>query len=311
MEIPISSRTTNPPTSGITLRFKIADWETPLFGNYFKTAPFFLRTLGSAVKKYYKIEGTQSGAAFAYYAFFSLFPLLGLMVATASYFVDQDRAIHEVIGYVRDYLPLNASLTQNISDTLNGMVDARGKVIVIAPVILLAGVFHFFNVLIKAINRAWGTEAKSWWHLTAKNFLLLGIMGTTLLVGLGVPLIGRVIKHWVFSNYDFGPWLYYAAIYAVPLLFLFLGLNLLYKLSPLRPTRFSEVWKAALAVTALLFALECLFVFCVKKLGHFNVVYGTFGGMVALLTLIDISGCITIMGSCLSAAQAGAKSYRR
>jgi Ca2+-transporting ATPase len=52
-------------------------------------------------------------------------------------------------------------------------------------------------------------------------------------------------------------------------------------------------------------------VFCVKKLGHFNVVYGTFGGMVALLTLIDISGCITIMGSCLSAAQAGAKLHRR
>jgi YihY family inner membrane protein len=268
-----------------------------------KKIPISFPVIKLAVKNYFKIGGNQRAAAFAYYAFFSLFPLLGLMVATASFFVNQDHAAHIVIAFIRHYVPLSDKMNQDISDILNGMISTRGKVMVIAPFLFLAAAFHFFNVLIRAVNQAWGVEAKSWWHVPAKNLMLLGITGMTLLLGVALPITGRMLKHWLFFTYDFGPWVYYAAIYIIPILMLFLGLSVLYRLAPLRPTHFSQIWLAAVVVTGSLFALEGLFVLSVKIFTNFNVIYGAFGGMVVLLTVIYIAGCATVLGACLSAAQ--------
>jgi Ca2+-transporting ATPase len=88
----------------------------------------------------------------------------------------------------------------------------------------------------------------------------------------------------------------------------FLGLSLFYRLAPRRPTRFSEVWAAALCVTVLLLAAENLFVIFLKNFSTLNAVYGTFGGIMALLLWIYLSGCIFIFGTCLSAAQGEAHS---
>jgi Ca2+-transporting ATPase len=77
-----------------------------------------------------------------------------------------------------------------------------------------------------------------------------------------------------------------------------------YKLAPRRPTRFAEVWLAALVATLLLLAAESLFVIYLKNFSTLNAVYGAFGGIMALLLWIYLSGCIFIFGACLSAAQA-------
>jgi YihY family inner membrane protein len=274
-----------------------------LTAKHFRIVPITFPVLKLAVKNYYKIGGNQRAAAFAYYAFFSFFPLLGLMVASASFFVQPDHATHVVLGFIRHYVPLNDKITQDVSDILNGMINARGKVLVITPLVFMLAAFHFFNVLIRAVNEAWGVQATSWWHLPAKSLLLLGITGVTILLGIALPILGRLLKHWLFSNYDFGPWVYYSAIYFVPVVILFWGLNALYRFAPLRPTRFSQIWAATAIVTGSLFALEGLFVLCVKAFTNSNMIYGAFGGMVALLTAIYIAGCVTIFGACLSAAQ--------
>ncbi|HEY5037682.1 MAG TPA: YhjD/YihY/BrkB family envelope integrity protein, partial [bacterium] len=119
--------------------------------------------LSLAVKNYFKIGGAQRAAAFAYYAFFSLFPLVLLAVTIASFFVDRDRAAREVIGYFKNYAPLNAETSQGLYAIITDVVEARGGMTVIAPLIFFWGAFRFFNVLIRAVNRAWGTQAKGWW----------------------------------------------------------------------------------------------------------------------------------------------------
>jgi len=107
--------------------------------------------------------------------------------------------------------------------------------------------------------------------------------------------------------YDFVSWIYDAAVLIGPLLVLFLGLSLLYRLAPCRPTRFSEVWDAALVTAALLCLLESLFGIYTRNFAKFNLLYGAFGAMMALLMWIYLSGCIIVLGACLSAAQARVK----
>jgi len=84
----------------------------------------------------------------------------------------------------------------------------------------------------------------------------------------------------------------------------FLSLSLFYRLAPRRPTRFAEVWVAALCATALMQAVESLFVIYLKNFATLNVIYGAFGGIMALLLWIYLCGCIFIFGACLCAAQA-------
>ena len=80
-----------------------------------------------------------------------------------------------------------------------------------------------------------------------------------------------------------------------------------YKLAPRRPTRFAEVWVATLCATLLLQAAESLFVIYLKNFSTINAIYGAFGGIMALLLWIFLSGCIFIFGACMSAVQAEAR----
>jgi Ca2+-transporting ATPase len=264
-----------------------------------------------AFKSFFNIGGSQRAASFAYYALFSIFPLLALAVAIASFFVDQDQAAGEVIGFVKKYAPLSEKLNRHIYNSLLGMVEVRGQIIVIAPLFFGTAVFRSLNVLIRAVNRAWGTWEKTWWVVPKKNLILLGILTLTILLGVGFPIMGRMAKNWLSSSDNFILWIYEAAVYIGPLLILFVGLTLFYRLTPCRVTHFAEVWLASLTVTGSLFTLESLFVVYLKNFSKFNVVYGTFGGIMAILTLIYFSGCVLIWGACLSAAQTGVTAHGR
>jgi Ca2+-transporting ATPase len=68
------------------------------------------------------------------------------------------------------------------------------------------------------------------------------------------------------------------------------------------------VWVAAACATALLQATQSLFVVYLKHFATLNAVYGVFGGIMALLLWIYLSGCGFIFGACLCAAQAEGRS---
>jgi Ca2+-transporting ATPase len=86
----------------------------------------------------------------------------------------------------------------------------------------------------------------------------------------------------------------------------FFSLSLFYRLAPRRPTRFADVWAASLCATVLLRGSESLFAIYLADFATLNVVYGAFGGIMALLLWIYLSGCVFIFGACLCAGQAKA-----
>lgn len=255
-----------------------------------------------ALKLFFRIEGAQRAAAFAYYSFFSLFPLALLTVTVASFFIDRDRAVRGVVDYFRNYAPLDARTDQNVFDTITGVIEARDGASIIASLIVLAGAFSIFDTLIEAVNRAWGVGSKNWWHLPLKNSLMLGITGLLVLLSLTVPVVFQLAGERLISSNGLLTRLFAAGMVIAPMAILFIGLSALYRMSPFRPTRFREVWSASLVTTALLCILESSFVYYLAHFARLNVVYGAFGGMMALLMWIYLSGGLVILGACLSAA---------
>ena len=239
-------------------------------------------------------------------AFLSLFPLIVLLVTIASSFVDRDRAGKEVIAYMESYVPISGEMQRHIIDTIAGVIKAREQAGAVAFLILVWAALQCFTTLICATNRAWGTAVYNWWRLPLKSLVLLGITAGAVLLGMAVPVLMRMAKGWLFPGHDFRSWVYGLGSFFIPLLLVFFGLSLFYRLAPRRPTRFAEVWAAALCATVLLRAGESLFVIYLKDFATLNAVYGAFGGIMALLLWIYLSGCVFIFGACLCAGQAEA-----
>src|SRR5581483_1688273 len=83
--------------------------------------------LAFALRRFSTIDATGRAAAFAYYAFFSLFPLMVLFATVASAFIDRDQAGARVIAYVQTYVPLGGEMRSFIFDAVGGVVKARGS----------------------------------------------------------------------------------------------------------------------------------------------------------------------------------------
>ncbi len=260
--------------------------------------------LSDAANRFMRIDGAEWAGAFAHYAFLSLFPLIVLLVSIASLFIERDRAVTDIIAFVASYLPIEGEERSFIFGTVTGVISARSQAGLIAMLILGWSAMRFFSTLIRATNRAWDVDAHSWWRLPMTSLIFLAIMAAAVLVSIAAPILTKMVKESLFPTSDFRSWVYSLWGFFVPMLVVFIGLSLFYRMAPRRRTHFSEVWVAALCATALLKASESLFVIYLKYFVSLNAIYGAFGGIIALLLWVYVAGCIFIFGACLCAAQA-------
>lgn len=264
-----------------------------------------------AAQKFDETDGEQRAASFAYYAFFAMFPLILLLITIGTTFLGpQSDAASKIIAYVSTQIPLEEQDMKTVISTIDGVVASRKSAGIIAVGVLAWTSLRFFQALVRGVNRAWGTKEYSWWRLPIKNLGMLGILTSVLFVGILAPVVLKQIEdfYWFHSrqvglDFTVFSYVFELAKQLLPIVVLFLGLNMFFKFAPRRRTLFREVWSAALFVTIVLEILQRLFVLYTKNIGNFNALYGTFGSVIALLLWIYLSGAIIILGGCISAAR--------
>lgn len=259
---------------------------------------------GLALNRFTANNGTQWAAAFAYYAFFSLSPLIIILVTASSLFIDRTDAASHIITVVQAYVPIGSDNQRYIFDTISGVVSTRGSAGFVAIIMLAWAAMGFISTLIKAVGVAWNVKPHDWWKLPVKSFVMVSFMVIAVMMGLLIPVIVKMMSRWLmFDNPAIVRWYHTASNYLSALV-VFASLSLFYKMAPNRSTRFSEVWMGALYATLLLKGAESLFVIYLRDFATFNAVYGAFGGIIALMMWIYLSGCILIYCACLCAVQA-------
>ncbi len=254
-------------------------------------------------RRFGEIDGEQRAAAFSYYAFLSLFPLLALFVTLGSHFVDRTKATSEVIDFINQYLPLPPSKQNLIFDTVRDVLKARGRAGIIATLFLLWSSMKFLKVVIRSTNRAWKLDTYNWWRLPLKRISLMGVVASAFLVGIIAPVVAGLLRNWLTQRIGGVSWAFDLALFLVPLLVLFFSLCLIYIMAPNRRTTFNEVWLPALGATLLFRVGEMLFFIYVKSFSHFNVLYGALGGIIAFLIWIYFIGIIFVAGACCCAVR--------
>ena len=256
-----------------------------------------------ARNRFSSIDGDYRAGAFAYFMLFSLFPAIVLFIIVASVFIDRAGASSIVLRYIDNYIPISNQLNRQLFDTISGSTKVLKHSGILMFLMMVWGAMEVIKVLIHATNRAWGVADTKWWQLQMKSLILLGVVTAVVLSGMVVPVVGKMAKGVWFPAHELLSASYSFAGIIVPMIVVFFGLVLFYRLAPGRKTTFSEVWIAALLATILLRAGEVLFIVYMKHFPVFKTIYGAFGGIMALMLWIFISGSIYISGACLCAAQ--------
>lgn len=296
----------------------VSGYVSPMFGWLRQRCGFCANTLTRALlvgwralTKYVDTDGEQRAASFAYYAFFALFPMILLLISIGSIFVDKVQVSAAVIAFFERYIPTLADEPKQsvIIQTINGVVTSWKSAGVIAIAAILWSALGLFHALVRGVNRAWGTLEYPWWRLPFKNMFMVGIVGSALLIGVVAPVLLEALEKYTWQQpihygVEMLVVLFWIARRLIPSAVLFYGFTMFYKFAPRRHTLFSEVWLASLLVTVALQFLQSGFVFYARHSPSFNRVYGTLGGVVALLMWIYLSGSVIILGGCLCAAAA-------
>ena len=123
-----------------------------------------------AAQKFDETDGEQRAASFAYYAFFSMFPLILLLITIGTTFLGPKAdAASKIIAYVSTQIPLEEQDMKTVITTIDGVVASRKSAGIIAIAVLAWTSLRFFQALVRGVNRAWGTKEYSWWRLPIKN----------------------------------------------------------------------------------------------------------------------------------------------
>jgi membrane protein len=269
------------------------------------------RTLRTTLRIYSDIDGEQRAASFAYYVFFSLFPLVAFLLTIGSLFLDPG----ELVDGIKGFLPLNVDQQEFLWKAVKNLEEARGGVGVISLVVLLWSSMRFFQALVRGVNRAWHTVEIPWWQIPLKNLLMVAVIASALFAGLLIPALLQGARLFLLSAADFFHLhfpeydlhlvsrLLDLSRYLIGAAVLFYSFSLLYMVAPRRMVRFRHVWGAALLVTVALQVCQVAFVNYLPRIVNYGI-YGAMGSLMLLLLWVYVSGMIIIFGGCLCSARA-------
>lgn len=260
-----------------------------------------LDILKNTLKSFSKVRASQAAASLAYYAIFSLFPLLLVLIASGSTFLNSQQVFESVTRLVQDTLPISPQL---VNENLRQVLDARGAVGTIGLLTLLWSASGFFSNLAYNINLAWTNASR-------RNFFEKRLIGLGMIVGLSGLLILSLSLEWItslipFFNSDTLPplnrGLWRLASEVASWLTIFLLFLALYRWVPTSDVHWSATFWGALITSIAWKAATAGFSWYLSSgLGSYSLVYGSLGTIVALLFLIFIVSWITLFGAHLSA----------
>ena len=243
------------------------------------------------------------GAAIAYYALFSIAPLLLIAIALAGLVFGQEAARGEIVAQIQGIIGLEGAIAvQGLLKSANA--PAQDILAMAASIVtLVIGATTVFGELQSDLDRIWRVPAAAKqsgiWKLLRSRFLSFGLvlgLGFLLLVSLVVSAAIAALGKW--GNGFFAGWEALLHVLSLSLSFAIttLLLALIYKLMPRARIAWRDVWFGA-TVTALMFEIGKFLIGL--YLGKTSVAsgFGAAGSLVVLLVWVYFSAQIFLLGA--------------
>lgn len=243
-------------------------------------------------------------ASVAYYALFSLFPLLLGLIAFSSLFLDQARVQEELLTLTAQYLPGAEGL---ITENIDQVFRIRGALGLIAVVGLIWSASAVFGAVARVLDRAWGVAETRAFHIVRFRSILMvaGVAGLFTLSFLSSTFLQTAQDLAELDPLGFGDFLASGArtlLQGTSLVGSLAFPILLYRFAPSERIPWKDVLSGAVLAGVLFEVAKNVFLLYLSRFAQFDRVYGSLSLVIALLLWAYISALILIIGAEFGAA---------
>jgi membrane protein len=249
----------------------------------------------------------RMGASLAYYAIFSLFPLLLIAVTFLGFLLGDDPSTRaKVLASVSTFLsPQFQSLLDDTLKSMQSHETARGVGAVIGVLMLLFGASGVFSELETSLNTIWRVKAapSTSFRETVLSALKDKAISFVAVIGAGAVLLSSLVVSTALSAFSG------AAEHVIPNALLWSSVNValtlciatllfatLFRLLPQAKVAWRDVFGGALFTAVFFSVLKHILAWYLGHLGSYAA-YGAVGAMLGLLTWIYLASLLVFFGA--------------
>lgn len=249
------------------------------------------------VREFLEDDCMHMAAGVAYYAFFSIFPLLLGLIAILGLLLEPVEVQGRLLEIVFQVFPGAAGL---VAQNIEGVVASRATIGILSVVGLLWSATAVLAAISRSVNRAWDLERRR--PFLKQKLMELGVVvavALLLLFWLAATAFFRFAWQFLPTELQLlesGPALN-VAMALVPAAFSFSIFLVVYRFVPNTRITWGDVWPGALLAAALFEAAKNLFAWYLASFANYSLVYGSLGAIVAFLFWAYVSALILLLGA--------------
>lgn len=258
-----------------------------------------VRALPRAIEDLFKDRCPQYAAAIAYHVLFSIVPLTILLVSVFGLVLQDDELRNKVINDLLDVLPFSAEGIKKSIEQIANPLSAIGLVSVIALFWGASGMMASIRLGLEATMKVERRRPAA--HAKLVDFVLVGTAGVLVLLVVALSafaaffgrLVDRGAEH---LNIDANP----SGLLlrdVLQLVLIFSMAFLLYRFVPTRTSLRSRDLVAGAVLTALGIWGAAKIISIAFDFTHYNVIYGSLGGVMVFLFFVYGAALIVLLGS--------------
>ncbi len=242
---------------------------------------------------------THMAAGVAYYALFSIFPLIIGMITVFSYFLQAEQIQANIANAIGGFLP---GSEQFVQDNIEGILNLRSALGLFSFLGLLWSGSAMMGALDRAINRAWDIHNDRPIYIgKPRHFLMVfsaGLMFTISMSSAAIVRTAQELPHLDFPVVGFViKSVGYIILQGVSFILMLVIFLMMYKVIPNTKTYWRYVWPGALVAAILFETSKNLFILYLERFASYQNVYGSVAPVIVLLFWAYVSSFIVLMGA--------------
>jgi membrane protein len=247
-------------------------------------------------------DGPTMAASIAYYALFSFFPLLLLVITVGSSVLEPPEVQEVTLDMVAGYMP---AATELVRTNIEQVLRARTTIGLLAVIGLLWSASGVFGAIYRAVNRAWGHDATgSFWARRLYGLITTVSIGGLFVITTIYSTAVSFVRGWSVPIFGWQPFgdpsvgrLLGWVSGVIPLVVSVAIFALIYRFVPRATLEWRDVWPGGLAAGLAWEAAKQLFTWYLGNFARYSLVYGSVGAIIAFLFWSYLSAVILLLGA--------------
>lgn len=255
-------------------------------------------------------NGAVISRSIAYYALFSLFPLLLVLISVGGAVLTAGATQETILELVERVIPAATDLVQ---DNIEQVLEAQSTVGILALLGLVWSASGVFTAMYRAVNRAWGNpKSQLFWSEKLFGLAVVLFFGLVLLATTLYSTILGLLRSWqgAFFDWELPAYIQTSRLLdwlstLLPPLITAIAFIILYRTIPRNRVTWRDVWLGGLVAGLSWEAARRLYTWYLSNVARYSLIYGSVGAIIGFLLWSYLSAMILLLGAEFAAQHTG------